>query len=386
MTRTHTCIDLFAGCGGISYGFEQAGFQTIVAIDNDLKAIEVLRANMPSIEYVLCEDLNEFTPKNLESTAGIKSADVIVGGPPCQGYSTVRQFDGANNGHRLVEDSRRVLYKKFLEYVDYFKPKVFVMENVLGMRSAENGRHFKGLAEETERIGYKFISLVVNASDYGVPQNRRRLLSLGFSKVLDNASMNVVQQELFNSKSSSMISLWEAIGDLPPLEAGEGDDPTCYNMKLRRDHQNEFPNSKYLDWSLDNTDIHKLTAHVARPHNQRDLRDFERLRPGENSKNAIDRGVEMEFPYNRDVFQDKYSRLAKDRPSRSILAHISKDGLMYIHPTQIRSLTPREAARLQSFPDSFQFPVPRTHQFRLIGNAVPPLLSKRVAQAIIKVI
>ena len=386
MTLTHTCIDLFAGCGGISYGFEQAGFQTIVAIDNDPKAIEVLHANMPSIEYVLREDLNEFTPKDLENTAGIKSVDAIVGGPPCQGYSTVRQFDGANNGHRLVEDLRRVLYKKFLEYVDYFRPKVFFMENVLGMRSAEDGRHFKGLVDETERIGYKLITIVVNAVDYGVPQNRRRLLNIGLNGTSDNSSKNIVEQGLLGSGSSNPVSLWEAIGDLPPLEAGDGDDPTCYDMKLRSDHQNAFPNSEYLEWLLLDTDTHQLTAHVSRPHNQRDLRDFDRLKPGENSKNAIERGVEMEFPYNRDVFQDKYSRLAKDIPSRSILAHISKDGLMYIHPTQIRSLTPREAARLQSFPDSFQFPVARTHQFRLIGNAVPPLLAKRVAQAIMEAI
>ena len=363
-----------------------AGFRTLAAVDNDPKAIEVLRANMPHIDHILCEDLTEFSPKVLRRATEIGSVDVIAGGPPCQGYSTVRQFDGANNGHRLIKDPRRTLYRSFLEYVDYFKPKVFFMENVVGMRSAEGGRHFRGLEEAVEDLGYRLAWFIVNAADYGVPQNRRRLLCFGLSSAVKDKFLDISEQELLGPKTSRPTTLWEAIGDLPPLGAGEGIDPTFYDIEHRSEHQHRFLHSTYLQWVLSGTKASRLTAHVSRPHNQRDLRDFERLRPGENSKNAIERGEEMEFPYNRDVFQDKYSRLAKDKPSRSILAHMSKDGLMYIHPSQTRSLTPREAARLQSFPDRFQFPVPRTHQFRLIGNAVPPLLAKRVGEHIIKML
>ena len=307
---------------------------------------------------------------------GITNVDVVIGGPPCQGYSIVRQRDGANNGARLIEDHRRTLFWIFLSYVEYFRPSFFLMENVLGMRSAEGGKHYDSMFDASREIGYRVKAQVVQASDFGVPQTRRRLLFVGSSQDLPETALDEASGVLDPSPSRS-VSLWEAIGDLPPLSAGEGSGVARFDQGRKLQHLEKYPDSEYCQLIKGQ---YTLTAHVARPHNDRDLRDFARLREGENSKQALDRGVEMEFPYNREVFTDKYSRLSKSRPSRSILAHMSKDGLMYIHPDQIRSLTPREAARLQSFPDSFQFPVTRTHQYRLIGNAVPPLLAEAIAK------
>ncbi len=363
----------------MSLGFERAGFDTLAAIDNDPKAIEVLRANLRCVKHVFCEDLTKLEPSEFELRTGISSVDTIIGGPPCQGFSVVRQRDGANNGSRLVNDSRRTLYQIFLSYVEHYRPALFVMENVLGMRSAEGGLHYGNMIKSSREIGYEIDSLVIQASQFGVPQSRRRLLFIGSRSDYVDAARRMIS-EVSVADAAESVSLWEAIGDLPPLVAGEGQDPASFNHERREAHRTIYPKSIFSR-KIKDSDI--LTAHIARPHNDRDLRDFSRLREGETSKQALDRGEKMEFPYNRKVFTDKYTRLSKERPSRSILAHMSKDGLMYIHPDQLRSLTPREAARLQTFPDSFQFPVARTHQYRLIGNAVPPLLAEFIAQRLV---
>ena len=387
MPHRLTCVDLFSGCGGISLGFERAGINVLAAVDSDPKAVEVYRENFPRNSHVLRRDLTLFSPQELADQMGTDQVDIVAGGPPCQGYSNVRQVDGANHGHRLVSDPRRSLYKHFLRFVDHFQPKAFFMENVMGIMSAEGGMHFEGLRHETKIVGYRPTHAVVNAVNYGVPQSRRRMLFLGIrNDIAGSEDDDIMVETILGDTVSHRTTLWDAIGDLPPLGAGEGEDPCDYDVRRRVDFRERQSNTDFLDAMLEGVNGHPLTAHVSRPHNPRDLRDFARLQPGENSKQALDRGVEMEFPYNRDVFQDKYSRLDPDLPSRTILAHMSRDGLMYIHPEQIRSLTPREAARLQSFPDNFQFPVPRTHQYRLIGNAVPPMLAERVAQGIMKLL
>lgn len=366
----------------MSSGFERAGFETLGAIDNDPKATAVLKANFPNVEHLICADLTELNPAEFQRRTGITQVDVVIGGPPCQGYSVVRQRDGANNGDRLIHDDRRMLYQEFLSFVEHFNPALFLMENVPGMRSAEGGRHYRDMLRMSYEIGYEVDDLLLQASEFSIPQSRRRLFFFG-SRTDHTNTLKEIISGAFKRRSSKTVTLWEAIGDLPPLAAGDGNDPSPFDEEIRREHHSAYPDSEF---SANIKDCEKLTAHVARPHSARDLRDFARLREGETSKQALDRGVEMEFPYNREVFTDKYSRLAKDRPSRSILAHLSKDGLMYIHPEQVRSLTPREAARLQSFPDSFKFPVARTHQYRLIGNAVPPLLAETIANQFIRVL
>jgi DNA (cytosine-5)-methyltransferase 1 len=151
--KRFTCIDLFCGCGGFSLGMERAGFTCLAAIDSNAEAITVFKKNLPKIPYILKDDLTKFGPQELAKLLGTSNIDVIVGGPPCQGFSTVRQVDGANHGERFVEDERRMLYQEFLKYVEFFQPKVFVMENVLGIRSASGGEYFSRVQKEARALG-----------------------------------------------------------------------------------------------------------------------------------------------------------------------------------------------------------------------------------------
>lgn len=379
MKKPLTFIDLFCGCGGFSLGLARAGFQGLAAIDFNHEAIQVYQANFKDIPQILEKDLTAFVPEELESLIGTSEVDLIVGGPPCQGFSTARQVDGANHGERLKEDPRRHLYKEFLRHVEHFKPKVFVMENVLGIRSASGGIYFSKVQSEARALGYRVHAQIEDCVDLGVPQKRRRQLFVGTRLDLNGYFRPILEPA---SRSFAGATLWDAIGDLPTLNAGEGAEECEYDHLLRFRAYSKGSSTKYLDDVLEVNLADKLTAHRARPHSDRDLRDFLLLKEGENSAEAIRRNVEFEFPYDKSSFKDRYTRQHRDRSCSTIVAHLAKDGLMFIHPTQNRSLTPREAARIQSFPDWFIFPVARTHQFRLIGNAVPPLVGEAVGLAV----
>jgi len=381
-------IDLFCGCGGFSLGLKRAGLTGLAAIDFNSEAIAVFKKNLPEIPHILDEDLTRFAPSELEKLIGTDKIDIIVGGPPCQGFSTVRQVDGANNGKRLVDDERRYLYREFLRYVKFFHPKVFVMENVLGIRSASEGEYFTRVQTEARALGYRVHAQIEDCVDLGLPQKRRRQLFIGtrlglpdyFRPDLKPAPRIDVGSEGSRGLKAP-LTLWEAIGDLPPLAAGAGTEESEYDLERFKNQLKAYGGRYLLD--VLEVDITKtLTAHRARPHSDRDLRDFALLREGENSKDAMERDVHFEFPYDKETFKDRYTRQHRNEPCSTIVAHLSKDGLMFIHPTQKRSLTPREAARIQSFPDWFEFPIARTHQFRVIGNAVPPLVGEAIGIAV----
>lgn len=377
--RQLTYIDLFCGCGGFSLGLDRAGLIGLAAVDFNKEAIEVFQKNLSQIPHILEADLTKLAPKQLAAKISTDEVDVIVGGPPCQGFSTVRQVDGANHGSRIIEDSRRYLYQEFLKYVEFFKPKVFVMENVLGIRSASGGEYFARVQMEARAIGYRVHAQVENCVALGLPQKRRRQLFIGTRHDLPEYFRPEIKPA---PRACDHPTLWEAIGDLPPLKAGEGKESCDYDMGRRKSHVDGYRRGSYIYRILEVSKVTKLTAHRARPHSARDLRDFDLLREGENSKEAMERGVKFEFPYDKENFKDRYTRQHRNEPCSTIVAHLSKDGLMFIHPTQNRSLTPREAARVQSFPDWFEFPVARTHQFRVIGNAVPPLVGEAIGLAI----
>ena len=374
-----TFIDLFCGCGGFSLGLEKAGLTGLAAIDFNKEAVEVFRKNLSHIPHILEEDLTKLTPKQLAVIINADTVDVIVGGPPCQGFSTVRQVDGANHGNRIVEDKRRHLYLEFLKHVAFFTPKVFVMENVLGIRSASGGKYFSRVQKEARAIGYRVYAKVEDCFELGLPQKRRRQLFIGTRSDLPDYFRPEIKPA---PRACDHPTLWQAIGDLPPLQAGEGVEVRDYDMEWRKKHTTQLIKRSYLYDVLEVAKADKLTAHRARPHSARDLRDFARLKEGENSKEAMERGIKFEFPYDKKNFKDRYTRQHRNEACSTIVAHLSKDGLMFIHPTQKRSLTPREAARVQSFPDWFEFSVARTHQFRLIGNAVPPLVSEAIGLAV----
>lgn len=380
-----TFIDLFSGCGGFSLGLTRAGLRCLAAVDFNPEAVEVFRTNFPDVPHVLERDLSTYTPNKLAALIGSDRVDVIVGGPPCQGFSTVRQVDSANHGSRVKRDKRRYLFRAFLDYVDHFQPKVFVMENVLGIQSAAKGAFFTMVQAEARRLKYRVHPQVEEAWKLGVPQKRRRQLIIGVREDIPGffaSGLDAASRAFASTAAAYTPVLWDAIGDLPKLEAGAGEDPCAYDLSKRERFlsQRGIAARHYLEEVLEISKATKLTAHKARPHNDRDLRDFARMREGETGDAAINRGEKMEFPYDRSVFLDRFKRQHREQLCSTIVAHLAKDGLMFIHPTQIRSLTPREAARIQSFPDWFQFPVARTHQFRLIGNAVPPLVAEAVGE------
>jgi DNA (cytosine-5)-methyltransferase 1 len=385
LKKRFTCIDLFCGAGGKSLGFKQAGFEVVAAVDIDPQAIATFKNNFPEVRHVIERDIRKLPPSQLASLLGCKSVDVITGGPPCQGFSNVRRRDGKNHGDGVIHDPRRSLYKEYLRYVGFFRPKIFVMENVPGLRTAVGGRYFEAIRKAAEALGYRLQVEIIFAANFGVPQKRRRIFFIGVRKNMPEARIVLTHTHSDDPEEQKRglaphVTLGEAIMDLPALKAGEGDDPAEYDLARRNGHSDDH----FLYKVLQVRSTKKLTGHSARPHSERDLRDFARLREGENSKLAEARGVKMEFPYSRDSFHDRYTRQHRNRLCSTIVAHLGKDGLMFIHPTQTRSLTPREAARVQSFPDWFEFPIARTHAFRLIGNAVPPLVSRAVAKAVVR--
>jgi DNA (cytosine-5)-methyltransferase 1 len=386
LKKQPTFLDLFSGCGGFSYGLEKAGFECLAGIDFNPHAVETFKLNHHKNTVSLVQDMTSFSPVELEKLIKKTSVDVIIGGPPCQGFSTARQSSGSNSGQRLVADPRRELYKDFLKFVAHFKPKVFVMENVLGIKKAQNGIYFTAIQNEARKIGYRVSAVTVNAWEYGVPQKRIRQLFIGTL-----SDLPIFVPDIFIKRTHSenptdslkqLITLGEAIEDLPSLKAGDERIIQNYDDSLRKKYLKKY-SGIYLKDVLEIEHSEKLLWHVARPHNDRDLRDFARLMEGETCSRALARGVEMEFPYNRGTFKDRYTKQSRSGLCSTIVAHLRADGLMFIHPTQPRSLTPREAARIQTFPDTFKFAGSRSHIFTQIGNAVPPQVGKAVGLGIL---
>lgn len=383
-----TFVDLFSGAGGFSLGLEWAGMKCLAAVDFDEPAIQTFRANHPEVPHALVRDLTKFSPKDLDKLLGSQRVHVVVGGPPCQGFSRARQVDGANHGERLVHDPRRHLYRDFLRFVTYYQPSVFIMENVLGMKSAARGEFFTRVQVESRVLGYRVIPYEAEAWRFGVPQKRIRQLIIGTRRELPLFIPDKYIRSTHVEPGADVpdgfqpgVTLGEAIGDLPSIYAGDETFEREYDQQMRTAQIGKY-GGRFTQGVLQVEKVEKLTGHTARPHSLRDLRDFHRLREGETSRRALARGVEMEFPYDRDNFKDRYTRQHRDQLCSTIVAHLKKDGLMFIHPTQIRSLTPREAARIQSFPDTFKLPESRTNAYAQIGNAVPPLVGKAIGLAI----
>lgn len=388
-TEPLSFIDLFSGCGGFSLGLQWAGLRCLAAIDFNESAIETFKRNHPEVPIALVEDLTKLTPRELDKALGSSSVDIIVGGPPCQGFSKARQVGGSNHGDRLVYDPRRELYREFLKYVAYYQPSIFVMENVPGIRSAAGGAFFTAVQVDSRELGYRVIPYEALAWRFGVPQKRVRQLIIGTRRELPLFIPERYIRETHADPGTPLakgkqpaVTLGEAIGDLPEVLAGDERHVQHYDLERRKAHVQRYGRR----FTYDVLKAHKakeLVGHAARPHSLRDMRDFLRLREGETSRAAIARGVEMEFPYDREHFKDRYTRQHRDQLCSTIVAHLKKDGLMFIHPTQTRSLTPREAARVQSFPDTFEFPAERTRSYAEIGNAVPPLVGKAVGLAVL---
>jgi DNA (cytosine-5)-methyltransferase 1 len=385
MSKNVQFIDVFSGCGGLSYGLEMAGFECLAAVDFNATAIETFNLNHKH-QVGLKRDLTQFEPEELAEIMGAREIDLVVGGPPCQGFSKARTQGGGNFGKEFVEDPRRDLYKRFLKFVEFFKPKIFVMENVLGINSMGSGIYLTKIQEASRALGYSVAPVQINCWEFGVPQKRIRQLFIGTRVGLPlfmptRYLRKTHSLDAANGSPASVVNLGEAICDLPPLKANDGLLDASYDLTLRKKHLNEY-GGRYIIDLMQADQAQRLTWHVSRQHSERDLRDFLLLREGENSKGAIARGEVMETPYSMESFADKYKRQSRFELCSTIVAHLKKDGLMFIHPTQNRSLTPREAARVQSFPDTFQFTGQRGNVYEQIGNAVPPLAGRAIGYAI----
>ena len=385
MSKKLKFIDVFSGCGGLSYGLEMAGLECIAAVDFNKIAIETFNLNHKH-PVGLNRDLTKFEPEELAEIIGTKEIDLVVGGPPCQGFSTARTQGGANFGKEFVDDPRRDLYKRFLKHVEFFKPKVFVMENVLGINSMGSGIYLTKIQVASRALGYSVAPVVLNCWEFGVPQKRIRQLFIGTRVGLplfmpSRHLRKTHSLEPMDNSVEPVVTLGEAICDLPPLKANDGSKESRYDMALRKKHLKTYGNRYIID-QMQVDSASELSWHVSRPHSERDLRDFLLLREGENSKGAIARGEVMETPYSMESFADKYKRQSRFELCSTIVAHLKKDGLMFIHPTQNRSLTPREAARVQSFPDTFKFSGQRGNVYEQVGNAVPPLAGRAIGLAI----
>ncbi|HEX2101929.1 MAG TPA: DNA cytosine methyltransferase, partial [Candidatus Synoicihabitans sp.] len=258
-----------------------------------------------------------------------------------------------------------------------------------GLRNAAGGRYFtavqyeaRNLGREKGRPGYRVHPQIERGEQLGAPQKRRRQLIIGVRADLPGYFPSELRP---TTRACLGVMLGDAILDLPKLPAGAGENESEYDLKHRTIHflggTRDHLRSAFLERVAEVGRAAKLYNHVSRPHSARDLRDFERIPAGSTSAVEMRQGVKFEFPYDKTSFKDRYTRQHRNRLCSTIVAHLAKDGLMFIHPTQNRSLTPREAARVQTFPDWFIFPEARTHAFRLIGNAVPPLISEAVGDA-----
>lgn len=366
-------VDLFCGAGGLSLGFSQEGFMTALANDIEPCCVDTYAHNHPETprDHIVLGDIRDVVDHLEELLAG-KSIDVIVGGPPCQGFSMA-------NRQRLIDDPRNHLYKSFVEVVKRVQPRFFVMENVKGMLSVADQ-----VIEDFNEIGYAAECHVLNAKDYGIPQNRERLIYIGNRVGIDN---NAVFNDLFSlSNVLPNYVLSDALFALRPLKASrrknateQGSEDSGFSIEKNSANQT----NSYIEYINQGRTMPLVFNHKARFNNDRDIEIFGRLNQGDKSDDPKIADI-MPYARRNNIFKDKYFKLEERKVCKTITAHMKFDCNMYIHPTQARGLTPREAARVQSYPDDYYFRGAYTKTYMQIGNSVPPLLGRAIAQALKK--
>lgn len=365
-------IDLFCGAGGLSLGFSQEGFVAVLANDIEECCVDTYAHNHPEIprSRIVKGDINDMI-KNLDSYLGSEEVSIIVGGPPCQGFSMA-------NRQRLIDDPRNHLYRSYVEVVKKVRPPFFVMENVKGMLSVANQ-----VIEDFESIGYSVSARILNAKDFGVPQNRERLIYIGNRVGIDN---DMIFEEIVASADTlGDFVLEDALFGLRPLAASRDRNATEQSTdasggKIARA---TGETNTYIDLINQGRSVPIVYNHKARYNNDRDIEIFGRLNPGDRSDDPKIADI-MPYARRNDIFKDKYFKLEPTKVCKTITAHMKFDCNMYIHPTQARGLTPREAARVQSFPDDYFFRGAYTKTYMQIGNSVPPLLGRAIAHVIKK--
>jgi DNA (cytosine-5)-methyltransferase 1 len=339
--QTFNIIDLFCGCGGFSLGFERAGFNVLLGIDVWKDALVTFEHNHTNSK-TLQADLSQYNPYDAERLLDGKTIDVIIGGPPCQGFSVA--------GKRIIDDIRNKLYTSFVNFVEYFKPKAFVLENVPNILSIGGGIVKDSIINDFSNLGYTVVYKVLTASDYGVPQNRRRAIFVGFS----NGTVFDFPKPFKNAK----VTAKEALSDLPEGSLSDG---TAYPCPCQSEYQ-----------ILMRSHATHIYNHQATKHNQKTIDIISMVPDGGNYKD-----LPIELQSTRKV-HIAWTRLNSAKPSFTI----DTGHRHHFHYLYNRIPTARESARIQSFPDDFIFYCSRTSQLKQIGNAVPPLLGEAIAKSI----
>ena len=364
-------IDLFAGVGGFSSGFRKAGYNIILANEIDKDIAASYSKNHPETRMIN-DDIKNILPK----VKGLKGkVEVIIGGPPCQGFSMAGARIRTNKGREFLDDPRNYLFRHYFAVVQEVEPQFFVMENVPGMLSMQDGK----IVEEIERLfsdeknftngRYYLYKQVLDAHDYGVPQDRHRLIIFGSKKKLDFKKLfEEVRDEMISSGEIEMHTIGDAISDLNWLESGEGEFEQSYR---------EQPLTKYQKERRKECNI--LHNHVATKHNEVAISRIKELQPG-GRRLDLTEGSNI-----KSVHSGAYGRMRWDESSKTIITRFDTPSSgVYIHPERHRTLTPREAARIQSFDDDFVFYGNKSSVIKQIGNAVPPLLAYYLAKVIEK--
>ena len=366
-------IDLFAGCGGLSTGFEMAGFNIPLAVERDEWASESYAFNHKNTR-VLTGDITEIVDLDNLIPDDVK-IDGVIGGPPCQGFSL--------SGKRDRKDPRNSLFMDFVRFVKHFKPSFFMMENVpgiLSMKTAKNESVIDLIMKEFDEAGYNAAYKVLNAAEYGVPQTRTRVIFIGIRKDLP-----FIPEELYPKGllfGENQITIDEAIMDLPQILSGQGEEIQSYVNDASTDYQR---------WARGDCAV--ITNHISMRHTQRLIDRFSTIKPGESLADVSEEHMQRKrgdaSVTSGKVYSQNNMRPFGNKPSPTIAASFQSN---FIHPHLNRNYTAREAARIQSFPDSYVFKGKRTtmsweknlSQYQQIGNAVPPLLAKAIAENIIK--
>lgn len=368
-------IDLFSGCGGMSLGFNMAGFKPIIANEIDDWAGDTYSYNHPNTN-LLRNDIRNINWNSIVDKNTTHEIDGIIGGPPCQGFSL--------SGNRDPHDPRNSLFMEFVKCLKHFRPKFFVMENVpgiLSMRTAQGKSVIEIILFECELAGFKATYSILNAATYGVPQLRERVFIIGLKKEFPYSKFNLFPSpEIKNVEDYITVDM--AISDLPEIEAGEGEDFVDYSS---------ITQNAYQEWARQGSN--GVYNHVAMRHTKRLIERFKVIQPGQSvadvphEHSALKRGNPL--IKSGKVYGQNNMRVHGNWPAPTVAASFQSN---FIHPHLNRNFTAREGARLQSFPDSYIFKGKRTtmsweknlSQYQQIGNAVPPLLARAIAISILK--
>lgn len=395
--KNYTFIDLFAGCGGLSEGFYRLGYKALAHVEINHWACETLRQRMRFYGYknieseviehdITDDDIIELIDKAVNK----RDVDVIIGGPPCQAYSTAGRVRDSKG---MATDPRNYLFESYVKILEHYRPKFFVFENVTGLLSAKvDGSYIfpkviKALGNEYNVLDNPKL-LVHNTADYGVPQIRKRVIIMGVRKDIDNVDVSSLYADVvkthWNPDTNEterkgrlhFVDVKEAIGDLPPVEPGNDASTDSFNYPCNNDFLKR----------IGKKGVYPLLDHIARRNNAMDRERFVMMIKNHWSFGQLRREMPQYEHEHARVFDNSYVVQWWDLPSKTILAHIWKDGFQFIHPdeAQARTFTVREAARIQSFPDDFEFAGSRGEKYKQIGNAVPPLFAEALAKSVRK--